>query len=690
MNHNAPLLSVDNLTISYRVGGRWLRAVHDMRLRVNAGEIVGLVGESGSGKSTVATGVMRFLPPNGRIEPGSRITLLGDELAGRSRREMQRIWGARMAFVPQNPATALNPSLKVGEQIAEIVRHHQGLDRRAARARAVEALRRVNLADTARLANRYPHELSGGMQQRVAIAMALSTSPQLLVLDEPTTSLDVTTEAVILDLVRALIAEEGAGAIYVTHNLGVVAQLCDRVTVLYAGEIMEEAPVRALFEQPLHPYTIGLIQSMPRLGQTKDRATLPTIPGLPPSLAETPAGCVFEPRCPLAIPICRTKPPLDTPDGERRVRCHRWAEIARGEVTLQTRLENGVEAPAGTRPGLLHVDGLTKYFPVRRSLKQILRGIRPRPVRAVDGVNLSIQQGKTLGLVGESGSGKTTLARVIIGLEERTAGTITLLGADVPGTVRDRARETLAQLQMVFQNPQDSLNPYLTVGQALCRPLIRLAGMSREQAAAEARRLLEAVNLSADYVHRYPGELSGGEKQRVAIARAFASNPALILCDEPVSSLDVSVQAAVLNLLARLQAERDTSYLFISHDLAVVGYLADYVAVMYLGELFEVGYAAELFHPPFHPYTEALVSAIPQPDPDRPTARTRLIDDIPSPRNIPTGCRFHTRCPRKIGAICETEVPPWRDGGDEHYIKCHIPLDELAALQRGVAVNDGA
>lgn len=690
MNHNAPLLSVDNLTISYRVGGRWLRAVHDMRLRVNAGEIVGLVGESGSGKSTVATGVMRFLPPNGRIEPGSRITLLGDELAGRSRREMQRIWGARMAFVPQNPATALNPSLKVGEQIAEIVRHHQGLDRRAARARAVEALRRVNLADAARLANRYPHELSGGMQQRVAIAMALSTSPQLLVLDEPTTSLDVTTEAVILDLVRALIAEEGAGAIYVTHNLGVVAQLCDRVTVLYAGEIMEEAPVRALFEQPLHPYTIGLIQSMPRLGQTKDRATLPTIPGLPPSLAETPAGCVFEPRCPLAIPICRTKPPLDTPDGERRVRCHRWAEIARGEVTLQTRLENGVEAPAGTRPGLLHVDGLTKYFPVRRSLKQILRGIRPRPVRAVDGVNLSIQQGKTLGLVGESGSGKTTLARVIIGLEERTAGTITLLGADVPGTVRDRARETLAQLQMVFQNPQDSLNPYLTVGQALRRPLIKLAGMSREQAAAEARRLLEAVNLSADYVHRYPGELSGGEKQRVAIARAFASNPALILCDEPVSSLDVSVQAAVLNLLARLQAERDTSYLFISHDLAVVGYLADYVAVMYLGELFEVGYAAELFHPPFHPYTEALVSAIPQPDPDRPTARTRLIDDIPSPRNIPTGCRFHTRCPRKIGAICETEVPPWRDGGDEHYIKCHIPLDELAALQRGVAVNDGA
>ncbi len=690
MDHNTPILAVDDLTISYRVGRRWLRAVHDIHLRVQAGEIVGLVGESGSGKSTVATGVMRFLPPNGRIEPGSRIALLGDELAGRSRREMQRVWGARMAFVPQNPATALNPSLKVGEQIAEIVRHHQGLDRRAARAQAVAALRRVNLADAARLANRYPHELSGGMQQRVAIAMALSTSPQLLVLDEPTTSLDVTTEAVILDLIRTLIAEEGAGAIYVTHNLGVVAQLCNRVTVLYAGEIMEEAPVRALFERPLHPYTIGLIQSMPRLGQTKDRATLPTIPGLPPPLAEMPAGCVFEPRCPLAIPICRTKPPLDAPDGERRVRCHRWGEIARGEVTLQTSVEDGVEAPAGSRPGLLRVDGLTKHFPVRRSLKQILRGTRPRPVRAVDGVNLSIQRGKTLGLVGESGSGKTTLARVIIGLEERTAGTITLLGADVSGTVRDRARETLAQLQMVFQNPQDSLNPYLTVGQALSRPLIRLAGMSREQAAAEARRLLEAVNLSADYAHRYPGELSGGEKQRVAIARAFASNPALILCDEPVSSLDVSVQAAVLNLLARLQAERDTSYLFISHDLAVVGYLADYLAVMYLGELFEVGYAAELFHPPYHPYTEALISAIPQPDPDRPTTRVRLTDDIPSPRNIPTGCRFHTRCPRKIGAICETEAPPWRDGGDEHYIKCHIPLDELAALQRGVAVDDGA
>jgi peptide/nickel transport system ATP-binding protein len=490
---------------------------------------------------------------------------------------------------------------------------------------------------------------------------------------------------VILDLVRDLIHDEGAGALYVTHNLGVVAQLCERVVVMYAGEIMEDAPAADLFSRPLHPYTAGLLSSVPRLGQTKHNAALQTIPGRPPLLADLPPGCVFAPRCPLAIERCRTRPPLDTPENGHRVRCHRWQEIASGAIRLANAQQTGVEAASSAtleRESLLKVEGLTKHFPVSPTLGELIRRIPPAPVRAVDGVNLGIQKGRTLGLVGESGSGKTTLARLIIGLEDRNAGTIDLMGVEIKGDVRERGKDVLAQLQMVFQNPQDSLNPYLTVGQAIRRPLLRLAGLSRAQADQEMLRLLQAVNLRPEYAHRYPGELSGGEKQRVAIARAFASNPALIICDEPVSALDVSVQAAVLNLLARLQDERDTSYLFISHDLAVVGYLADYLAVMYLGELFEVGYGHDLFQPPYHPYTEALVSAIPVIDPQRRNRRVRLTDDLPNPREMPTGCRFHTRCPRKIGAICEQEEPPWRDDGGGHFIRCHIPVDELTALQQ--------
>jgi peptide/nickel transport system ATP-binding protein len=682
-----PVLHADNLSISYKVGREWIRAVRDFRIDVQAGQIVGVVGESGSGKSTVATGIMRYLAANGRTESGSLIEFMGEDLTHKPRSAMGHIWGARMSMVPQNPGAALNPSIRVGEQVAEIARRHMDLDQPAAVAEVIAAFRRVRLGDPEGILARYPHELSGGMQQRVVIAMALITSPQLLILDEPTTSLDVTTEAVILDLVQELIRAGQAGALYVTHNLGVVAQLCDRVVVMYAGEIMEEASVQNLFEQPFHPYTLGLLNSVPRLGQTKRDAALMTIPGRPPALTNLPQGCVYEPRCPLAIDICRTKPPLEVPAEGRLVRCHRWEEIASRAVDVVSQARAGVEAldlGALERDRLLTVENLTKHFPVRRSLIDFLRGKKPAPVRAVDGVNLGVQKGRTLGLVGESGSGKTTLSRVIIGLEDRTAGTIDLLGADIVGDVRERGKDILSRLQMVFQNPQDSLNPYLTVGQAIRRPLIKLAGLSRAEADQEVRRLLHAVNLRGEYAERFPGELSGGEKQRVAVARAFASNPALIICDEPVSSLDVSVQSAVLNLLSRLQEDRDTSYLFISHDLAVVGYLADYLAVMYLGQLFEVGYGRDLFTPPLHPYTEALVSAIPVADPQHQTQGVRLSGDVPNPRFMPTGCRFHTRCPRKIGAICEQEVPPWRDDGDGHYIRCHIPLEDLRVLQRGL------
>ncbi len=685
---NETVLRVENLGISYRMRNRWLPAVRDFQVRVRRGQIHGIVGESGSGKSTVVQGIIRYLAENGRTDPGSVIEFLGRDLANASRQELQKLWGAQVSIVPQHPMSALNPSIRVGEQVAEIVRLHAGLGRAAAREAVIRAFQRVNLADPETLLERYPHELSGGMQQRIVIAMALITSPQLLILDEPTTNLDVTTEAVILDLVRKLIREEQAAAIYVTHNLGVIAQLCDRVTVMYAGEIMEEGTVNDLFARPLHPYTFGLLNSIPRPGQTKRDRALITIPGRPPSLTELPQGCVYAPRCPLAIEICRQPPPLELPAERHLIRCHRWQEILRGEVSISAEAQAGVDDIAIAdlqREHLLTVSGLTKHFPVRRSLFDLLRGTSPLPIRAVDNVNLSVQKGRTLGLVGESGSGKTTLSRMIIGLTERTGGEITFMGLDIRNHVRERSKDVLARLQMIFQNPQNSLNPYLTVGQSIRRPLMKLLGMSRQDADREVSRLLRAVNLQPDYAVRYPDELSGGEKQRVAIARAFASDPALIICDEPVSSLDVSVQAAVLNLLARLQEEQDTAYLFISHDLSVVSYLADYVAVMYLGEIFEVGYGRDLFEPPMHPYTEALVSALPVPDPRRRTRPIPLSDDIPSPRNLPTGCRFHTRCPHKIGRICEDEVPPWRDEGNGHFIRCHIPLDELQAKQQAYA-----
>ncbi len=683
MNEKRAVLNVENLTLSYKVDGKWMNAVRDFGIRIGPGEIYGLVGESGSGKTTVAEGILRYLDANGRTNPGSVIVLAGDDLAPKSRAQMRSYWGARMTYVPQSPGGALNPSIKIGEQIAEIVRQHlHGVD---ASARVIDALRRVNLAEPEKLIGRYPHELSGGMQQRVVIAMAMVTSPDLLILDEPTTALDVTTEAVILDLIRDLIREGDSAALYVTHNLGVIAHLCQRVTVMYAGEIMEDGPVAAMFEQPFHPYTAGLLCSVPRAGQTKYDALMRTIPGRPPSLKELPPGCVYTPRCPLAIEKCRQHPPLEQGEEGRRVRCWRWEEVRAGSAACTEQDELGIElSPPDQREDtpLLTVEGLVKHFENRRSLLEMLRGEQTAPTRAVDGVNVQIQKASTYGLVGESGSGKTTLARVIIGLEPRTGGKIDLLGAEIAGGVHERAQRTLSQLQMIFQDPQGTLNPYRTVAQAIRRPLMKLAGMGREEADAEISRLLEAVNLRAEYAGRYPDELSGGEKQRVAIARAFASNPALIICDEPVSSLDVSVQATILNLLARLQTERDSAYLFISHDLAVVGYLADYIGVMYLGHIMEVGYGKDLFTPPQHPYTEALVSAIPTLDPNG-QDHILLSGDIPSPSDIPSGCPFHTRCPRKVGPICEDEEPPWRDDGDEHFIYCHIPLVELAEIQGG-------
>ncbi|MCY3865799.1 MAG: ABC transporter ATP-binding protein [Chloroflexi bacterium] len=687
------LLEVDRLTISYRVEDQWIPAVRDFRLQLQPRQIVGLVGESGSGKSTVALALMHYLSSNGRVESGGRLQFKDEDLLRKSNAEMRQLWAKRIKFVPQNASAALNPSIKIGRQVMEALKAADDIDGHEAYKRMMQMFHDVNLVDPERVAERYPHELSGGMQQRVTIAMALISNPELLIMDEPTTGLDVTTEAVILDLVRGLIAERDAGVVYITHNLGVVAQLCERVLVLYAGEIMEEASVLDLFQQPRHPYTLGLVSSVPRPGQSKRAAQLQSIAGNPPSLTRIPGGCVFAERCPLVIDLCRErKPPLESLEDGRLVRCHRWEELSQPLPPTPTSHLYGehpkhqmptIEMVGGGANGetLMQVSNLTKHFPVERNLREILRRIEPSPIRAVDGVDLQLRAGQTLGLVGESGSGKTTLARLIIGLEERSGGALQLLGMDVRNSVRERSQDVLSKLQMVFQNPQNSLNPYLSARQAIRRPLIKLRGLSAQAADAEALALLARVNLRAEYAERYPDELSGGEKQRVAIARAFASDPDLIICDEPVSALDVSVQSAVLNLLAALQDDHGSAYLFISHNLSVVGYLADTIAVMYLGQLFEVGEARELFQPPYHPYTEALVSAIPVPDPLHATERILLSDDLPSAQNLPSGCRFHTRCPRKIGEICETDEPPWRQGGAGHLIRCHIPLEELTAAQ---------
>ncbi|MFQ5796111.1 MAG: dipeptide ABC transporter ATP-binding protein [Candidatus Bipolaricaulia bacterium] len=682
---SASVLTIEDLTASYHQDGTWLDAVRDVSLRIEAGQTYGLVGESGSGKSTLALAIMRYLSENGAVRHG-RIEFADHDLSILSQKELRRIRGSQINLVPQDPLSSLNPSLRVGEQIAEVLRHHRGLNSSQARARTVELLNSVRLADPQRVARSYPHQLSGGMQQRVMIAMALSTVPRFIVLDEPTTGLDVTTEVAVLDLFCDLIQERDMATLYVSHALGVVARFADRVAVLYAGELVEDASAQDLYRQPLHPYTQGLLDSVPRLGQNKSEIQLTSMPGQIPDLNDLPQGCVFAPRCPLAIEICNKRPPLEIVDGEdRRVRCHRWREILVGEVSAKQAAASETDSSSsqddGAKPALV-VKDLKRHFRLRTPLIDLATGKRASTVKAVNGVSLKIERGKTLGLVGESGSGKTTLANAIMGLEERSDGSIELLGIPLPRKLSQRDVEILRRLQIVFQNPEEALNPYLTIGETLRRPLMKLQRKSRREADAAVDELLEMVRLKADYAQRLPAQLSGGEKQRAAIARAFAASPELLIYDEPTSALDASVQARILNLLNELQRERRSAYLFISHDLATVGYLADEIAVIYLGRLMEMGRTEDFFAPPYHPYTEALLSAFPLIDPNAQQAPIRLEGEIPSPTNVPSGCPFHTRCPRFLGDICVEQEPPWQEDENGHRIYCHIPLDELRRQQK--------
>jgi peptide/nickel transport system ATP-binding protein len=678
-----PLLQVTDLAISIPTESGTIEAVRGISLELSAGETIGVVGESGSGKTMLALSVLGLLP--GRARVSGSIRLDGTELLTRTSAQWQAIRGARVAMVFQDPMTALNPMYTVGWQVAECVRLHRRVDRAAAKRRAVELLTAVGLPEPAQLARRYPHELSGGMRQRVVIAIAIANEPDLLIADEPTTALDVTVQAQILDTLRSIRAQTGAAMILISHDLGVVAGVADRVMVMYAGQAVETGAVDDVFADPRMPYTAGLLASLPSLEQRSER--LPSIPGLPPSGFGYGPGCAFAPRCAHTAGICATGPALITVAPGHAAACH-FADQARPlsqaspapQTSPAPRLSPVLATPAsaagdgtaegtgarGEAPVILSARGLTKQFRVRGA------GFRSAAtLQAVSGVDLDLRAGRCLALVGESGCGKSTLARLLLRLEDPTSGSITLDGRELTGLGDRELRDVRREIQMVFQDPYSSLNPRLSVGEIVGEPLTVHKVPDRARRIGE---LLTSVGLDPAVRVRFPGEFSGGQRQRIGIARAIALEPRTLVLDEPVSALDVSIQASVLNLLRDLQRKRDMAYLFIAHDLAVVRQVADEVAVMYLGRIVEQGPADRIYGRPAHPYTTALLSAVPVPDPVRERTRQRILlrGEVPSPADPPSGCRFRTRC-WKADARCAEETPPLQLLEPAHLVACHYP-----------------
>jgi peptide/nickel transport system ATP-binding protein len=670
-----PALLVEGLDVAYRVRGRDRLALKNVSFEIGRNESYGLVGESGSGKTTVALTLTRYLPRNGRVSAGS-IRIAGADPMRMGPAELRNMRAHTVSMVYQEPGKALNPSIRVGRQIAEVY-EIAGLGKSDAADRSAEMLRKVQIADPKRVMGRYPHELSGGMAQRVVIAMAIAAEPALLILDEPTTALDATVEAEVLDLIAGLRAQLNTSVLFISHNLAVIAKMCDRVGVLYAGELVEDGPAGQLFAEPRHPYTVGLLRCIPRRGQRKDHGRLDSIPGFLPEPGHALPGCIFAPRCPITEDQCRQAPPPAISTGEGRTsRCYRYEHTA--DLPRNTPID--VELRSGPEPGTdpaITIRDLSKTFTPRGG-----------PVQALRGVSLDVQRGETLGLVGESGSGKTTLARVLLGLTAPDPGaTVELSGQPVASRAAYRTRKQLQAIQIVFQNPDSALNRRHTVRRLISRPLAKLAGLSGARLRERLMDLVRSVRLEERHLALRPRQLSGGLKQRVAIARAFGGGPAIVVCDEPTSALDVSVQAAILNLLADLQAKEQVTYVFISHDLGLVRYLSDRIVVLYLGRVMEVGPAERVFSGPHHPYTEALLSAVPSLDGAR-GSRIRLSGEIPSAADPPSGCVFHTRCPRRLpDGICESTEPPLAEAEPGHKISCHIPIDQLTNLQGAEAVS---
>ena len=688
----AMVLEVDNLKISYETRKGDVEAVRDVSFKVKEGETIGLVGESGCGKSTIAYGIVNFLGPNGKIVDGS-VEFQGNQLVGRSQEELKKLRGDKIAMVFQDPMQALNPSVRLGEQLAEVLTCHRDISKEEAWERCIEMLKRVNMPDPENVMIRYTHQISGGQQQRVVIAMAMLNNPSLLIMDEPTTALDVTVEAAVLDLIEELKNDFRAANIFITHNLGVVARVSDQLCVMYAGQLVERGPVREIFRDPRHPYTMGLLACVPKLGQSKFESLLDPIRGRVPPPAERPKDeCIFAPRCDYATDECREAcPGLTEVSEDHLARCIYALEIeSRPRTTSRRRTEVEQKGTVPSQPAkedLLSFDALKVYYPQESNSVVSLFGLGEKKfVKAVDDVSVRMAKGRTLGIVGESGCGKSTLVKGIIGLEPVTDGQLEFLGLDIKDPVKTRDSQLIQEMQMVFQNPDSTLNPSYTVGTQIARPIKRFKTVPANQVRSEVAKLLEAVRLPPTYYERLPRQLSGGEKQRIGIARALASRPDLIICDEPVSALDVSVQAAVINLLLEIQQVFGSSMIFIAHDLSVVRFFSDDIAVMYLGQIVEIGPAEAIYAPPYHPYTEALLSAVPIPDPEAEQKEIRLSGNVPSALNPPSGCRFHTRCPRRHemlpdgGKICESEVPPWRET-KRHRILCHIPLEDLEKVE---------
>ncbi len=661
------LLSVDNLHVHFKTAAGVVRAVEGLSFTVNRGEVVAVVGESGSGKSVTALAVMRLLPKRSAVVPQGRITFDGRNLLELSDEEMRQRRGRDISMIFQEPMTSLNPILPIGLQITEPLQIHLGMSDEQTKARAVELLRLVGIPDAERRLTQYPHQFSGGMRQRVMIAIGLACNPKLIIADEPTTALDVTIQAQILELMKDLSRRLNIALILITHNLGIVARYADRVIVMYAGRQAEQGAADAVFHRPRHPYTMGLLRSVPRLDRPRG-VKLETIEGLPPNLATAPPGCRFAPRCPYRLPACDQDPPLIPTDTGGLSACIRAAEIASGAINWTSGMVAGsADAVAKDRAPLLAVRDLRKFFPVRTGL-----GGSKAVVRAVDGVSFDIYPGETLGLVGESGCGKTTVGRLILRLDEPTSGAIHFEGKDLLAASAGELKTLRRKIQVIFQDPYSSLNPRMTVGQIVAEPL-HVHGIVADAGKRKARvaELISQVGLRPELAERYPHQLSGGQRQRVGIARALGMEPSFIVCDEAVSALDVSIQGQIINLLEDLQRAFGLAYLFIAHDLAIVRHISMRVVVMYLGHVMEIADRDTLYREPLHPYTKLLLDAAPIPDPTVEKARApRLIQgELPSALAPPAGCVFHTRCPLASDE-CKAAVPPLREIRPKHFAAC--------------------
>ena len=667
------LLSVDNLAVRFEMPQRTVHAVNGVSLSIKPGEVFALVGESGSGKSVSMLSVMGLVPTPPGVVTGS-IKFAGRELLGISRREMNSIRGRHIGMVFQDPMSSLNPVHPIGRQIAESLRLHSKISRKHAMARAIDLLERVGIPNAPRHVKDYPHEFSGGMRQRVMIAIALACNPRLLIADEPTTALDVTVQRQIVALVKELQAERGMSVIWITHDLGVVAEIADRVAVMYGGRILERGESRDLYADARNPYTSGLLHSIPRT-DTALTEWLPEIPGSPRAITEPLSDCPFASRCPLGDDRCEGVLPRLEPVGRPG---HSSACVHQDAVidadALWPSVEHGVgEQSEVPTSATVSIRDLKVHFPVRRSA----RWQGHSAVRAVDGVSLDVYAGRTLGVVGESGCGKSTLGLTLVGLNEPTDGSVTVEGKPLdPSSGRHRRT-----IQMIFQDPFSSMNPGMRVGDIIAEPLrIHKIGSSADRA-FRAAELLGRVGLTPEDAQRHPHEFSGGQRQRIAIARALAAEPKVIVCDEPVSALDVSVQAQIVNLLRETQQATGVALIFIAHDLAVVRHVSHEIAVMYLGQVVERASRDVIYNDPLHPYTKALLAAVPVPDPESGVElKPSLEGDLPDPADPPTGCRFHTRCPVAVEGLCADSEPELREVAPGRWVSCHL-VDAAAPLE---------